>query len=132
MNLALIATFTAGHPFRESIKHALDGDTAVVQMKDVDAEKGLNCTELYRVNLTGRKQPDYLQRADILFMGWGYRIFAVLVDQDLERTLLALIFSACRRYGITTRQPHGARELTRYRAAFGCTRKHRKSPPLQT
>jgi restriction endonuclease S subunit len=87
MNIALITTFTAGHPFRESIKHALDGDTAVVQMKDVDAEKGLNCTELYRVNLTGRKQPDYLQRGDILFMGRGYRIFAVLVDQDLERTV---------------------------------------------
>jgi len=77
----------AGHPFREGIQNALDGETAVVQMKDVDPEKGLNNANLYRVHLTGRKQPDYLQRGDILFVGRGYRIFAVLVDKDLESTV---------------------------------------------
>ena len=82
-----ITTLTAGHPFRESIKNALDGDTAVVQMKDVDAEKGLDSDNLYRVNLTGRKNPDYLRQGDILFVGRGYRIFAVLVDEDLEQTV---------------------------------------------
>ena len=82
-----ITTLAAGHPFRESIKNALDGDTAVVQMKDVDAEKGLDSANLYRVHLTGRKNPDYLQRGDILFVGRGYRIFAVLIDQDLENTV---------------------------------------------
>ena len=82
-----IATLTAGHPFRESIKNALHGDTAVVQMKDVDMEKGLDCANLYRVHLTGRKNPDYLRQGDILFVGRGYRIFAVLIDQDLKNTV---------------------------------------------
>jgi len=77
----------AGHPFRESIQNALDGDVAVVQMKDVDPEKGLDNANLYRVHLTGRKQPDYLQHGDILFIGRGYRIFAVFVDQNLENTV---------------------------------------------
>lgn len=87
VSLKQIVSLMAGHPFRESIQNALDGETAVVQMKDVDQEKGLDNANLYRVHLTGRKQPDYLQRGDILFVGRGYRIFAVLVDKDLESTV---------------------------------------------
>lgn len=87
VSLQQIVSLMAGHPFRGSIQNALDGETAVVQMKDVDPEKGLDSTNLYRVHLTGRKQPDYLQRGDILFVGRGYRIFAVLVDKDLESTV---------------------------------------------
>jgi hypothetical protein len=85
--LKQIVSLMAGHPFRESIQNTLDGDVAVVQMKDVDPEKGFDSTELYRVNLTGRKKPNYLQRGDILFMGRGNRIFAALVDQDLDNTV---------------------------------------------
>lgn len=87
MNLKYITTLSAGHPFRGSIQNVPNGDTSVVQMKDVDPEKGLNNTSLFRVHLTGRKTPDYLQRGDILFVGRGYRIFAVLVDEDLENTV---------------------------------------------
>lgn len=87
MNIRNLVNLSAGHPFRESIQHALDGDTAVVQLKDVDPENGLDSTQLFRVHLTGRKSPDYLQQGDILFIGRGYRIFAVLVDQDLQHTV---------------------------------------------
>jgi restriction endonuclease S subunit len=87
MIIKQLVNLTAGHPFRESIQNTLDGDTAVVQMKDVDPEKGLNTANLYRVHLTGRKTPDYLQRGDILFVGRGYRIFAVLVDRDQKSTV---------------------------------------------
>lgn len=87
MNISQIATLTAGHPFRVGIKHTEDAETAVVQLKDVDAETGLDGANLYRVQLTGRKHPDYLRHNDILFVGRGYRIFAVLVDQDLENTV---------------------------------------------
>lgn len=87
MNIRHLVNLSAGHPFRESIQHALDGDTAVVQLKDVDPENGLDSTQLFRVHLTGRKSPDYLQQGDILFIGRGYRIFAVLIDQDLQHTV---------------------------------------------
>lgn len=87
VSLKQIVSLMAGHPFRGSIQNAMDGDVAVVQMKDADPVKGLDSTNLYRVHLTGRKNPDYLKRGDILFVGRGYRIFAVLVDQDLKRTV---------------------------------------------
>jgi hypothetical protein len=87
VSLKHIVSLMAGHPFRGSIQNASNGDVAVVQMKDADLEKGIDSANFYRVHLTGRKKPDYLQRGDILFIGRGYRIFAVLVDKDLEHTV---------------------------------------------
>jgi Restriction endonuclease S subunits len=60
---------------------------AVVQMKDVDPERGLDASHLFRVKQTGRKKPDHLRRDDILFMGRGYRIFAALIEHDLDNTV---------------------------------------------
>jgi restriction endonuclease S subunit len=87
VNLENLATLMAGHPLRGSIENTPDGNLAVVQMKDVDPESGIDLAQLYRVVLTGRKKPDYLRAGDILFVGRGYRIFAVLVDKDLDDTV---------------------------------------------
>lgn len=87
MNIKQLVSLMAGHPFRGSIENTPDGEVAVVQMKDVDLEGGLNDANLYRVHVTGRKKPDYLHRGDILFIGRGNRIFAALVERDLESTV---------------------------------------------
>jgi len=87
MTLKTLAILMAGHPLRGSIEHTPGGEVAVVQMKDVDPEGGISKDRFYRVNLTGRKKPDYLRQGDILFVGRGYRIFAVLVDKDLKQTV---------------------------------------------
>lgn len=87
MYLKQIASLMAGHPFRGSIKETPRGEVAVVQMRDVDPDNGIDSTNLVRVDLTGHKKPDYLKLGDILFIGRGYRIFAVLVDKELEHTV---------------------------------------------
>jgi len=87
MTLKTLAILMAGQPLRGSIENVPDGEVAVVQMKDVDPENGLQKDRCYRINLTGRKKPDYLRQGDILFVGRGYRIFAVLVDEDLKQTV---------------------------------------------
>ena len=87
MTLKTLALLMAGQPLRGSIENVPDGEVAVVQMKDVDPENGLQKDRLYHINLTGRKKPDYLCQGDILFVGRGYRIFAVLVDEDLKQTV---------------------------------------------
>lgn len=56
-------------------------------MRDVDQDQVINPEKLERVRITGRKTPDFLKRGDILFVGRGYRIFAVLVEQDLEKVV---------------------------------------------
>ncbi len=87
MTLKTLAILMAGQPLRGSIENVPDGEVAVVQMKDVDPENGLQKDRCYRINLTGRKKPDYLRQGDILFVGRGYRIFAVLVDENLKQTV---------------------------------------------
>lgn len=85
--LKQITSLMAGHPFRGSIQHASDGEVSVVQMKDVDPESGIDSTDLFKVHLTGWKNPDYLKPGDILFNGRGNRIFAVLVERDFRTTV---------------------------------------------
>jgi restriction endonuclease S subunit len=87
MNLKTLAILMAGHPLRGSIDDTPGGEVTVVQMKDVDPEGGIRKDRFYLINLTGRKKPDYLHQGDILFVGRGYRIFAVLVDEDLTQTV---------------------------------------------
>jgi hypothetical protein len=87
MKLNTIVFLMAGHPLRGSINNTPGGEVAVVQMKDVDPETGIQADQFYRVNLTGRKKPDYLRPGDILFVGRGYRIFAVLVEKELKQTV---------------------------------------------
>lgn len=87
MNLKNLAILMAGHPIRGGITDTPEGEVSVVQIKDADPETGIKTEQLYRINLGGRKKPDYLCEGDILFMGRGYRIFAVLVDKDLGCTV---------------------------------------------
>ncbi len=87
MKIKQITSLMAGHPFRGRIQNTPGGDVAVVQMRDVNPESGIDSANLERVNLTGHKKPDYLKRNDILFIGRGYRLFAALVDKELKETV---------------------------------------------
>lgn len=82
-----ITTINAGHPLRGSIENVSNGEVAVVQLKDVDFELGVQTNDMHRINLTGWKKPDYLQQGDILFVSRGSRVFSVLVDVDLKDTI---------------------------------------------
>ncbi|MEI6334196.1 MAG: restriction endonuclease subunit S [Methylococcaceae bacterium] len=87
MTLKTLAILMAGQPLRGSIENVPAGEVALVQMKDVDPEGGIDKAQCYCINLSGRKKPDYLRPGDILFVGRGYRIFAVLVDEVLTQTV---------------------------------------------
>jgi restriction endonuclease S subunit len=78
--LSSLATLSAGHPIRDAVRDVPGGDTAVVQIRNVDSEKGVNWPTVARTNLTGRRQPDWLKTGDILFAARGQRNVAVVVD----------------------------------------------------
>lgn len=71
----------SGYPFRGSIIESSNGDTLAVQMKNLDPETGVDWSGVTRTSLTGRKQPDWLQRGDILFVAKGDSFYAALVDE---------------------------------------------------
>lgn len=79
-NLTELTAITAGHPIRQAVRDVPGGDTAVVQIRNVDAETGIEWSSVARTNLHTRRAPDYLKAGDILFAARGQRNVAVVVD----------------------------------------------------
>ncbi|MCU7837946.1 MAG: restriction endonuclease subunit S [Candidatus Thiodiazotropha sp. (ex Troendleina suluensis)] len=80
VRLGDVADIRSGYPFRGAVPEITDGDAAVVQIKNVDTEAGIDWTGLVQTELTGRRKPDWLQSRDILFTARGNRNIAVYVD----------------------------------------------------
>ena len=76
-----IAQITAGHPIREAVRNIPGGDVAVVQIKNVDPNTGVDWPAVARTALTGRRAPDWLKAGDILFSARGQRNVAVCIQQ---------------------------------------------------
>ncbi|WP_299022177.1 restriction endonuclease subunit S [uncultured Photobacterium sp.] len=82
--LSEVADIQAGYPFRGSIKHDEGAAVRVVQAKDISDLGELIQDELVRTELTGKKQPTWLQKGDVLFIAKGMRNFAAHVPENLE------------------------------------------------
>ena len=79
--LSNIASISAGHPFRGRIPESIEGDARVVQIRDINEYDQVIWNDLIHTNITGRKQPDWLQQGDILFSARGQRNRATLIDK---------------------------------------------------
>jgi restriction endonuclease S subunit len=75
------AIITVGHPIRDAVRNTPGGDVAVVQIKNVDVETGIDWPSVAVTKLTGKRQPDWLKSGDVLFSARGQRNVAVCVDQ---------------------------------------------------
>jgi restriction endonuclease S subunit len=85
--LRSIATIAAGHPIRDAVRDIPGAETAVVQIKNVDAGAGIDWSTVVHTELTGRKQPDWLQTGDVLFAARGQRNVAVWVESPPPKTV---------------------------------------------
>lgn len=85
--LAALVEVRSGYPFRGSIAEAPEGEVLAVQMKDVDAEAGIHWSGVIRTSLAGRKEPDWLQAGDVLFVFKGARFYAVCIDDPPGRSV---------------------------------------------
>lgn len=81
ISVGRLATLQGGYPFRGSIEESVDGGALAVQMKDVDAHRGVYWPGVTRTTLAGRKQPDWLKAGDVLFVSKGARFYAVCLDE---------------------------------------------------
>jgi restriction endonuclease S subunit len=61
-------------------------------MKDVLPEKGICWDSVIETELTGKKQPDWLMKGDILFAARGARNYAVMIDQNRGQIISAPYF----------------------------------------
>lgn len=75
------ASVRAGHPFRGTVPEDRDGGAIVVQMRDVSPLDGIDWQHTVRANLHTRKEPDWLQQGDIIFVARGARNYAFCIDE---------------------------------------------------
>lgn len=70
-----------GYPFRGKIDHDPNGDARAVQMRDVSEDGRIEWGKLVQTDLKGRRNPDWLQPGDVLFLVRGNKYFAVHLDE---------------------------------------------------
>lgn len=80
MRLSAAVEIIPGHPFRGSIPERVGTGARVVQLKDASPESGIDWSRTIEVEVTGRKQPDWLVAGDVLFAAKGNQNYAALVD----------------------------------------------------
>lgn len=94
--LSDIADIRLGHPFRGTVKQYDNGDVNVVQVRDTEPTGEINQYTMIETILNTKKQPDWLQNGDVLFVAKGAKHYSVLVEQVLERTVCSPHFFVVR------------------------------------
>jgi restriction endonuclease S subunit len=80
-NLILSDALFSGYSFREKIEHNPNGDTGILQMKDIkDHYLSFDYQNIDKVSNFLFKEKFYLQKNDILFVSKGTNNFAIAVD----------------------------------------------------
>lgn len=89
VTLSDLVTIQAGYPFRGAIRDIPSGSVKAVQAKDISELGELIYSDLIVTDLTGKREPDWLKKGDILFSAKGAKHTASYVDCDLENTTCA-------------------------------------------
>ena len=80
IKLQELASISAGHPIRGAVDRLSPGDVALLQIRDVDPDVGIDWTKVLRVDPPGKRKPNYLLPGDIVFTSRGVRNLAVALN----------------------------------------------------
>ena len=83
MKLKQIADINAGYPFRGKIPEVAGSGVVAVQMKDITAQNEIHWASCIHTELTGKREPNYLQPGDILVAARGNHYYAVLIHEEM-------------------------------------------------
>lgn len=84
-----IAEIFSGYAFRERVGAFPAGDTAVVQMKNIDFSDNLQLNDVPRVSIPDLNERQLLRQGDLLLRARGLFHTAAVVTQVIERAIAA-------------------------------------------
>lgn len=88
MKLKNIANISTGYSFRSKVRHDPEGDTKVIQMRDVDKYKGVMVDSLSTIaNFTPRSDRYFLNEEDVIMISKGYNLNAYLIPHRLGKAV---------------------------------------------
>ena len=70
------ATIRSGCAYRGAESKLAEGDTPFVGYKNVDIETGIDWSDVPRVELTLKRDPQWLEDGDVLFASRGFKTYA--------------------------------------------------------
>lgn len=79
--LEAVAAISAGHPLRAPVDELPAGTTGVIQMRNVDAESGVDWSTVSRVELPPARRTELLAASDVILSTRGARNYAVAVGE---------------------------------------------------
>lgn len=87
-----IATINSGYSFRTKIQNNSEGNTYVIQMRNIAEDRNNVISIPYKVDGSKIHKKHLLQQGDILFMGKGANNFAVCYDKKYAPAVAASAF----------------------------------------
>lgn len=75
-----LAIISAGYPFRGAVDELASGDVAVIQMRNVDPDAGIDWVAVRRVTLPSKRETSFLSSGEIIFSTRGTRNLALALD----------------------------------------------------
>lgn len=75
-----LAAISAGHPVRGAIDELPDGAALLLQMRDIDDERGIVWESAVRIDPPGKRKPNFLEPGDVLFTSRGTKNVAVVLQ----------------------------------------------------
>lgn len=88
MKLSQIAEIISGHPFRTKIANEGNGNTLVLQMKDISVH-GIDWQKTVKTELYNIKAERYIKEGDILLIARGSRNTSILIDNIEQPTIFS-------------------------------------------
>lgn len=90
--LAQVAEVQAGYPFRGTVPAVEEGNAFALQMRDIDPDKGISWGGVVKTAVDDRKEAQWLQPGDIVFVARGTRNYAVCIQQVPALTVCSQYF----------------------------------------
>lgn len=84
-----IASIQTGYTFRSRIQASENGDTAVIQMKDLLDDNTVSCSDLLTIDMKTVKQHHVVQKGDLLFRSRGQVTTSAVVLEDPGKAIVA-------------------------------------------
>ncbi|MBL7137660.1 MAG: restriction endonuclease subunit S [Bacteroidales bacterium] len=91
-----IATINSGYSFRTKIKNNSEGNTYVIQMRDISNDRSSIVDDPHIVDGDKIYEKHFLQKGDILFMAKGANNFAVCYDEKYKPAVATSAFFVIR------------------------------------
>ena len=89
VKLKNLATVQMGYSFRSRLEASLDGDVAVIQMKDLLPDNTVDCGDLIKIDMEVVKDHHLVQKGDLVFRSRGHITTAAIFPEDPGKAVVA-------------------------------------------